>query len=152
MTWVTSPDIKTFLFPKVFLTWKESIVQPQSPLSVVIAVLYSGYFPYNSYLQAGKIYSWCSCGLSGTNPTCDGTCNGNVTRCRPVTFNVSESGYYKLCNCKNSANAPFCNGTHRDLIRAYHKSHRGFYEIWGEIVFYLGFVYMYWNWYTWLIS
>ena len=55
-----------------------------------------------------------------------------------------------MCNCKNSANAPFCNGTHRDMIRAHHKSHRGFYEIWGEAVFYLGFVYMYWNWYTWL--
>ncbi len=110
---------------------------------------YLGWFPYNSYLQQGKVYSWCSCGLSQTNPSCDGSCNGNVTRCRPVTFNVSESGYYKLCNCKNSANAPFCNGTHRDLIRAYHKSHRGFYEIWGEIIYYLSFVYMYWNWYTW---
>ena len=108
----------------------------------------TGWFPYNSYLQAGKVYSWCSCGLSLTNPSCDGACNANVTRCRPVSFNVSESGYYKLCNCKNSANAPFCNGTHRDLIKFHHKSHRGFYEIWGEVAFYAGFVYMYWNWYT----
>ena len=94
------------------------------------------------------MYSWCSCGLSLTNPSCDGACNAAVTRCRPVSFNVSESGYYKLCNCKNSANAPFCNGTHRDMIKYHHKTHRGFYEIWGEIGFYLGFVYMYWNWYT----
>ena len=62
-----------------------------------------------------------------------------------MNFNVSESGYYKLCNCKFSANAPFCNGTHRDVIRYYHKTHRGFYEIWGYISFYLGFGYMFWN-------
>lgn len=94
------------------------------------------------------MYSWCACGLSLSNPSCDGSCNGAVTRCRPVSFNVDESGYYKLCNCKNSANAPFCNGTHRDIIKYHHSTHRGFYEIWGEIGFYLGFVYMYWNWYT----
>ena len=86
-----------------------------------------GWFPYNSYLQQGKVYNWCACGLSLNNPFCDGSCNAAMTRCRPVQFNVSESGYYKLCNCKNSANAPFCNGTHRDLIKFYHKSHRGFY-------------------------
>lgn len=100
------------------------------------------------YLQKGKVYSWCACGLSLASPGCDGSCNAGVTRCRPVTYNVSESGYYKICNCKNSANAPFCNGTHRELIKYYHKTHRGFYEIWGEIVYFLGFVYMYWNWYT----
>lgn len=94
------------------------------------------------------MYNWCSCGISLNNPWCDGACNANITRCRPVQFNVSESGYYKLCNCKNSANAPFCNGTHREMIKYYHKSHRGFYEIWGMVSFYLGFVYMYWNWYT----
>ena len=108
----------------------------------------NGWFPYNTYLQAGKVYNWCSCGLSLTNPNCDGACNANITRCRPVSFNVSESGYFKLCNCKNSANAPFCNGTHRELIKFHHKSHRGFYEIWGQVGFYAGFVYMYWNWYT----
>ena len=94
------------------------------------------------------MYTWCSCGLSLTNPHCDGYCNNDLTRNRPVTFNVSESGYYKLCNCKFSANAPFCNGTHRDVIRYYHKTHRGFYEIWGVITFYAGFAYMFWNWYT----
>jgi hypothetical protein len=34
------------------------------------------------------------------------------------------------------------------MIRYYHKTHRGFYEIWGFIAFYAGFGYMYWNWYT----
>lgn len=71
-----------------------------------------GYLPYNVYLQQGKVYNWCSCGISLTNPWCNGLCNFNATRCRPITFNVDTSAYFKLCNCKISANAPFCNGTH----------------------------------------
>lgn len=148
MMYPTSQDIKTSLSLKTSLTWRENTDHHHFPSLMVIYALNLGWFPYNTYLQAGKVYSWCSCGLSQTNPSCDGSCNANITRCRPVTFNVSESGYYKLCNCKNSANAPFCNGTHRDMIRAYHKSHRGFYEIWGEIAYIMSFVYMYWNWYT----
>lgn len=94
------------------------------------------------------MYNWCACGISINSPWCDSMCNKTVTRCRPVSFNVNQSGYYKMCQCKQSANAPFCNGTHRDIIRYHHKSHRGFYEIWGYIAFMLGWVYMYWNWYT----
>lgn len=86
--------------------------------------------------------------MSLTNPSCDSSCNAAVTRNRPVSFNVSESGYYKLCNCKMSANAPFCNGTHRELVKYHHKTHRGFYEIWGYMSFWIGCIYMYWNWYT----
>ena len=108
----------------------------------------AGFFPYNCYLQQGKVYSWCSCGISLANPWCDGLCNAVVTRNRPVVFNVSESGYYKLCNCKFSANAPFCNGTHRKMVRYHHASHRGFYEIWGYGAFILGWAYMGWNYYT----
>ena len=73
---------------------------------------YAGIFPTHIYLNRGKSYDWCGCGHSQLTPFCDGQCKWILTRCRPVTFNVSESGYYKLCNCKMSANAPFGNGTH----------------------------------------
>ena len=73
---------------------------------------YSGIYPTHIYLHRGKTYDWCSCGHSQINPFCDGQCKWIVTRNRPVTFNVKQSGYFKLCNCKMSANAPFCNGTH----------------------------------------
>jgi len=63
-------------------------------------------------------------------------------------FNVNESGYYKICNCKFSANAPFCSNTHREVIRNFYRSHRGFYEVWGQLTFYLGWVYIFWNYYT----
>ena len=73
----------------------------------------NGYYPYNCYLEKGKIYLFCSCGISSKNPWCDSYCNKLTTRLRPIYFNVTESGYYKMCNCKMSSNSPFCNGTHR---------------------------------------
>lgn len=110
--------------------------------------LIAGFYPYNMYLEKGKVYNWCSCGCSLNGPWCDQICNALPTRNRPVVFNISESGYFKICNCKFSANAPFCNNTHRNLVRYYHSTHRGFYEIYGMVAFYLGFVYMIWNFYT----
>ena len=89
---------------------------------------YAGIFPTHMYLSRGKKYAWCGCGHSQLNPICDGQCKWILTRCRPVDFNVSESGYYKLCNCKMSSNAPFCNGTHQQVMRWAYKHHRGF---WG---------------------
>ncbi len=81
-------------FLKAFHICKENIDHLQFHLLMVLFFIlllfkYIGWFPYNTYLQAGKIYSWCSCGLSQSNPSCDGSCNANVTRCRPINFNVS---------------------------------------------------------------
>ena len=121
------PAYKTIPIPES-IPYREGKYRPPSIPFISGTLSFDlGWFPYNTYLQAGKAYNWCACGMSLTNPSCDGACNAAVTRCRPVAFNVSESGYYKLCNCKNSANAPFCNGTHRDMIRYLHKTHRGFF-------------------------
>mmetsp|Transcript_62094 Transcript_62094/g.72210 ORF Transcript_62094/g.72210 Transcript_62094/m.72210 type:complete len:189 (+) Transcript_62094:27-593(+) len=110
--------------------------------------LIQGYYPYNIYLQQGKVYSWCSCGISQNSPWCDQLCNWLVTRNRPVVFNVSESGYFKICQCKHSANAPFCNGTHRQVLKYHYSTHRGFYEWWGQVGFYAGWAYIFWNFYS----
>jgi CDGSH iron-sulfur domain-containing protein 3 len=110
--------------------------------------IHQGYYPHNYYLQAGKVYSWCSCGITSNNPWCDQFCNTLPTRNRPMAFNVDESGYYKICNCKVSANAPFCNGTHRLVMKYHFQSHRGFYEVWGQVLFWGGWIYMFWNFYT----
>ena len=53
---------------------------------------YAGIFPTHMYLSRGKEYAWCSCGHSQINPMCDGQCKWILTRCRPVSFNVSEWG------------------------------------------------------------
>ena len=108
----------------------------------------AGLFPYSVYLQKGKVYFYCTCGISPQGPFCDFSCNKVPTRNRPIYFNVNESSYYKLCNCKFSPNAPFCNGTHTELVKFYNKSHRGFYEIVGVAVYSLGWLYILWNFFT----
>lgn len=110
--------------------------------------LNNGYYPYNQYLQKGKVYYYCSCGLSSSNPWCDHTCNKTTTRNRPIYFNVSENGYYKLCNCKMSSNAPFCNGTGKDILKFHAKTHRGFYEVVGFFTYAASCVYFAMNFYT----
>ena len=102
---------------------------------------YAGIFPTHIYLHRAKSYNWCSCGHSQLNPFCDGQCTWIITRCRPVTFNVSESGYYKLCNCKLSSNAPFCNGTHQHIWKWAAKNHRGFWSITGVAAWWACFGY-----------
>ena len=126
----------------------EAVPYEEGKYTPATVPLVNGYFPYNEYLQKGKVYWFCSCGISSNNPYCDSTCNHLVTRNRPIYFNVSESGYYKLCNCKLSSNAPFCNGTHRQYVKYYINSHRGFYEFGGQMAYWLSWVYLFWNFYT----
>ena len=102
---------------------------------------FAGIFPTHIFLARGKSYDWCSCGHSQLNPFCDGQCKWVVTRLRPVVFNVSESGYYKLCNCKMSANAPFCNGTHQHMLKWAQKNHRGYWGFWGVGALWVTFTY-----------
>lgn len=108
----------------------------------------NGYLPYNTYLEKGKVYWFCSCGASMKNPFCDGLCNRLMTRNRPIYFNVTESGYYKLCNCKLSANAPFCNGTHRQVMKYTLSTLKGQMDWIGMSLYWSSYLFMFWNFYT----
>lgn len=143
-----SPDDITDFPRQQTVPMPEMIPYPEGKWRPPSVPQVTGYFPYNCYLQKGKVYFWCSCGISQNSPWCDGLCNQLVTRNRPIYFNVNESGYYKMCNCKLSANAPFCNGTHREYVRFYAKTHRGFWEIIGQIGYWSSFVLMAYNFYT----
>jgi len=125
----------------------ESITYPEGSYRPPSIPVVAGYYPVSVYLYRGKKYDWCSCGHSWNNPFCNGQCKFILTRCRPISFNVSESGYYKLCNCKLSANAPFCNGTHKILYRWAMKSHKGFFHWSGYASFFAIFAYWGLNWY-----
>ena len=61
-------------------------------------------------LEAGKKYWFCRCGLSRTQPYCDGSHKG--TGMTPFEFSVDEDRHAALCMCKRTHNPPFCDGAH----------------------------------------
>lgn len=89
----TFPKQQTVPIPEA-VPYREGKYRPPS------VPIIGGYYPYNMYLERGKIYWYCSCGLTMKGPFCDQKCNTIISRLRPIYFNVSESGYYKICNCK----------------------------------------------------
>jgi CDGSH iron-sulfur domain-containing protein 3 len=58
-------------------------------------------------------YQWCSCGLSTTQPFCNGSHKGSEFK--PVKFEVTEAKQVALCQCKHTGSQPFCDGTHAKL-------------------------------------
>ena len=64
-------------------------------------------------LEAGKMYSWCSCGLSTNQPFCDGKHKG--TDFRPTRFKAEETKTGYMCQCKHSGSPMFCDGSHKAL-------------------------------------
>ncbi|CAH1118316.1 unnamed protein product [Phaedon cochleariae] len=74
--------------------------------------------PFKLPVEAGKRYSWCSCGRSKSQPLCDGThriVQLKITQ-KPVKFMVNKTEEYWLCNCKHTNNPPFCDGSHKSTV------------------------------------
>ena len=67
--------------------------------------------PYIINVKAGEDYLWCSCGLSKTQPWCDGSHAG--TGFEPIAFTAPIDGEFYMCGCKRSDNAPYCFGNCR---------------------------------------
>ena len=64
-------------------------------------------------LEAGKKYFWCSCGLSQSQPFCDGS--HKSTDFEPVCFQAKQKGKRAICCCKQTKTPPYCDGTHNEL-------------------------------------
>lgn len=69
--------------------------------------------PFKVEVEANKKYYWCACGLSKTQPFCDGSHKG--TGLKSVLFEATESKIIYFCGCKHSKNGVFCDGTHNNL-------------------------------------
>ncbi len=69
--------------------------------------------PYEFELEAGKNYAWCACGLSKTQPLCDGSHSG--TGISPFVFKADETKTVWFCGCKHTKNKPYCDGSHSEL-------------------------------------
>lgn len=61
-------------------------------------------------VEEGKVYAWCSCGLSDNQPFCDGKHSGSDFR--PIVQKAEKTETKYFCNCKETANGPFCDGAH----------------------------------------
>lgn len=69
--------------------------------------------PYQVELQEGKAYFWCKCGLSKSQPYCDG--GHKSTTITPQRFVAASTGTFNLCGCKATNDSPFCDGEHNML-------------------------------------
>lgn len=64
-------------------------------------------------VEAGKVYYWCACGRSATQPFCDGVHKG--TGVGPVAYKAEATGKAFFCGCKATKREPLCDGTHKEL-------------------------------------
>jgi len=67
-------------------------------------------------VEPGKIYSWCTCGLSEKQPLCDGAhkkIEGMPFRSLKVEFDSEQEVWF--CQCKQTKTPPFCDGTHHTV-------------------------------------
>ena len=70
--------------------------------------------PFGVSVEVGKKYFWCTCGLSATQPFCDGSHKG--TSFKSVKFTADETKTIGLCGCKHTKNQPKCDGSHKNLV------------------------------------
>jgi CDGSH iron-sulfur domain-containing protein 3 len=72
--------------------------------------------PVSVTVEPGKIYAWCTCGLSEKQPFCDGkhkAIEGNPYKSLKVEFEEAKEVWF--CQCKQTKNPPYCDGSHKAL-------------------------------------
>ncbi len=72
--------------------------------------------PAGIMVEPGKVYSWCSCGLTEKTPFCDSAhkkIEGTPFKSVKVLFDKVEEVLF--CQCKQTKTPPFCDGSHKQL-------------------------------------
>ena len=70
--------------------------------------------PYKVKVKKGKIYSWCTCGLSKNQPFCDNS-HRKEGKFKSLKYLAEETKEIYFCGCKMTGHPPFCDGTHTKL-------------------------------------
>jgi CDGSH iron-sulfur domain-containing protein 3 len=69
--------------------------------------------PFAADVVAGNTYYFCSCGLSKTQPFCDGAHKGSGLK--SIHYLAEETKTVYFCGCKQSKLGAVCDGTHKTL-------------------------------------
>lgn len=70
--------------------------------------------PYKIAVEEGKLYAWCSCGHTQTEPFCNGAHRDHSSEKKSLKFIAKESKEVYLCTCKKTRTPPYCDGSHSD--------------------------------------
>ena len=77
----------------------------------------AGNGPIEITVEKGRMYGWCTCGLSDTHPLCNGA-HKNGTEFRSLKFEAEKDGTVWLCTCKQTKKPPYCDGSHKKTDNA----------------------------------
>ncbi len=70
------------------------------------------YLPIAVEVEEGRVYPWCSCGKSKTQPFCDRQDCGD--KCIEFKAELTETLHF--CACKLTKDPPLCDGSHAKLL------------------------------------
>lgn len=73
----------------------------------------AGKTPLPVEVEAGRTYSWCTCGKSSRQPLCDGSHGGSDFK--PMFWTATETKTVFFCACKQTKSGPLCDGSHGSL-------------------------------------
>ena len=70
--------------------------------------------PFPLPVKKGDQVYWCACGLSQTQPYCDGSHKG--TGLAPVPYTATRDRIVFFCGCKHSSKGMICDGSHSKIV------------------------------------